>query len=140
MGVEHLASRPYRLLSQGEQQRVLIARALVCRPALLILDEPCAGLDPVAREGFLMDLDRLCRRPESPTMVMVTHHIEEIGPWIHDVLVIRNGRPLAAGSKENVLRSEVLGEAFGGQCRVEQLDGRYYLRHSTGNGESHGRA
>jgi iron complex transport system ATP-binding protein len=136
VGIGPLAGRSYRLLSQGEQQRVLIARALVCRPALLILDEPSAGLDPVAREGFLADLGRLCRRPDAPTMIMVTHHIEEIGPWIHDVLVLREGRPLVCGAKEDVLRSEVLAEAFGGQCRVECIEGRYYLRHS-GNGQDH---
>lgn len=138
VGVEHVARRPYRLLSQGEQQRVLIARALVCRPTLLILDEPCAGLDPVARESFLDDLDRLCRRPEAPTMIMVTHHIEEIGPWIHDVLVIRDGRPLVAGPKHDVLRSEILARAFNGPCHVERIEDRYYLRHAGGNGQSHG--
>lgn len=130
LGIEHLAGRLYRLLSQGEQQRVLIARGLVCGPALLVLDEPCAGLDPVAKEHFLADLDSLCRRPEAPTMILVTHHIEEIGPWIHDVLVLREGRMLLAGAKENVLRSDVLSNAFAGECLVESVGDRYYLRHS----------
>lgn len=128
VGIEHLAGHPYRLLSQGEQQRALIARGLVNRPALLILDEPCAGLDPAARERFLAELHALSRRAEAPTMVLVTHHVEEIGPWISDVLVLRDGRTLAAGPKTDVLRAEVLAEAFGGQCRVEQVEDRYYLR------------
>lgn len=135
MESDRLASQPYRLLSQGEQQRVLIARALVNRPALLILDEPCAGLDPAARERFLADLERLSRQANAPTMIMVTHHIEEIGSWIDDVLVLRGGRMLAPGRKEDVLSPELLGEAFGGACRVEHSEGRYYLRWNGTNHE-----
>lgn len=128
MGIAELVDRPYRILSQGEQQRVLLARALVHRPALLVLDEPCGGLDPAAREGFLAALDGLARGPDAPTTVLVTHHLEEIGPWIDHVLVLKAGRVLAAGAKARVLRPEVLSEAFGGSCRVEQSGQRYYLR------------
>jgi len=128
VGATAVTGRAYRLLSQGEQQRVLIARALVNRPALLILDEPCAGLDPAARERFLEDLEGLTRPADAPTTILVTHHIEEIGPWVSDVLVLRGGRMLAVGAREAVLRAEVLAEAFEGVCRVEAVDGRYYLR------------
>ncbi len=72
-----LADRPWRFLSQGERQRVLIGRALMARPELLILDEPCAGLDPVAREQFLQFLERLSHDAESPSLVLVTHHVED---------------------------------------------------------------
>jgi len=71
-----LRERPWRFLSQGERQRVLIGRALMASPRLLILDEPCAGLDPVAREHFLQFLSRLARARGAPTMVLVTHHVE----------------------------------------------------------------
>jgi iron complex transport system ATP-binding protein len=128
VGEAAIAQRAYRLLSQGEQQRVLIARALVNRPALLILDEPCAGLDPAARERFLEDLNALSQPADAPTTILVTHHIEEIGPWVSDVMVLRAGRMLAVGRRGDVLRADVLAEAFDGRCRVDEIEGRYYLR------------
>lgn len=137
LGAGRLAGRAYRLLSQGEQQRVLIARAMVHSPSLLILDEPCAGLDPVTRESFLGDLDRLSRRPDAPTQILVTHHIEEIGPWISHVLVLKAGRVIARGEKAGVLRPEVLAAAFGGDCRVDRHDDRYFLRVLSTGDPSH---
>ncbi len=128
LGIPHLADRPYRLLSQGEQQRVLIARSLVSEPVLLILDEPCAGLDPAARERFLADLARLARRPEAPTLVLVTHHIDEIRDWIAQVMILKAGRMLVCGTAREVLRSETVSEAFGHPFIVEMSGGRYCLR------------
>src|SRR3989454_941689 len=104
---EHLAERPWGVLSQGECQRVLIGRALMARPALLILDEPCAGLDPGAREHFLQFLQRL----RGPTLVLVTHHVEEIMPAFTHVLVLKEGKVLAAGAKKKVLTSAVFSKA-----------------------------
>src|SRR6202012_5857984 len=75
-----LAARPWGVLSQGERQRVLIGRALMARPRVLILDEPCAGLDPAAREHFLQFIQRLGTHKNAPTLVLVTHHVEEIMP------------------------------------------------------------
>ncbi len=106
------AQQTFGTLSQGEQQRILIARALVSRPAVLILDEPCIGLDPAARFTFLADVELLARQPNGPALLYVTHHIEEIGPWVTDVLVLRQGMVLAAGSKEDVLTSEIMNRAF----------------------------
>src|SRR5262252_7698753 len=77
---EYIADRPWAVLSQGERQRVLIARALIAKPTLLILDEPCAGLDPAAREHFLHFLDRLGRTRGCPAIVLITHHVEEVVP------------------------------------------------------------
>ncbi len=128
VGCQHLAHRGFNTLSGGEKQRALIARALVNRPAMVILDEPCAGLDPAAREAFLADLEQWAKSPTSPGLVLVTHHIEEIGPWIDHVLVLKDGRPLTSGRTQDILSSEVLGEAFGCQCTVEQSEGRYWLR------------
>jgi iron complex transport system ATP-binding protein len=128
MGVDHLADQRYELCSQGEQQRILLARGLVHRPALLILDEPCAGLDPAARATFLSDLHRLTRQPDAPTILLVTHHIEEIAPWIEHVFVLRTGQVLAQGPKPHALTSEMLTQAFGHTMRVDR-DGERYTLH-----------
>src|SRR5688500_17258169 len=102
-----LARREWLYLSQGERQRVLIARALMATPQLLILDEPCAGLDPVARETFLRFIDQLAERAHarsngtrrSPALVLVTHHVEEITPAFTHALLLRGGRVHAAGAR-----------------------------------------
>lgn len=126
-GCGHLRDAFWGTLSQGEKQKVLICRALMSRFEILILDEPCAGLDPVARERFLIWLDELLQRPDSPALVLVTHHVEEILPAISHVLVMKDGRALAAGPKEEVLTSERLSEAYGAPVRLEQDRGRYRL-------------
>jgi iron complex transport system ATP-binding protein len=123
----HLAGRPWRCLSQGERQRVLIGRALMARLRLLFLDEPCAGLDPVAREDFLGFLGLLARRPHAPTLVLVTHHVEEIAPLFTHVLLLRRGRTLAAGPKARVLTSALLSATFGAPVTVRRPGGRYRL-------------
>ena len=128
MGLASVADSPYVQLSQGERQRVLIARALMNNPALLILDEPCAGLDPAARETFLDDLAAFARRPEAPTLIFVSHHIEEIPPFIRRALVLKEGRVLAQGAIEDVCTAAILSDAFGRPCRVEFRDGRFELR------------
>jgi len=115
------------VLSQGERQRVLIGRALMARPELLILDEPCAGLDPVAREHFLQFLERLARRRGAPTLVLVTHHVEEIMPAFSHVLVLKAGRVLAAGPKSKILTSGTLSRAFHAPVRLRRKRGRYSL-------------
>lgn len=124
---DYLADRPWGFLSQGERQRVLIARALMARPQVLILDEPCAGLDPVAREQFLHFLNRLGRRNRAPTLVLVTHHVEEITPVFSHVLLLHAGRVAAAGAKTAVLTSRRLSEAFGARLRLAAHRGRYQL-------------
>lgn len=88
IGGAHLAERPWRVLSQGERQRVLIGRALMAQPRLLILDEPCAGLDPAAREHFLEFVERLGRAQSAPTLVLVTHHVQEITPGVFGCYVV----------------------------------------------------
>ena len=123
----HLADRPWGVLSQGERQRVLVARALMARPRVLILDEPCAGLDPAAREHFLQFLQRLGTQAHPPTLVLVTHHVEEIMPVFSRVLVLKNGGVLAAGSKPEVLNSKNLSQAFGTRMRLNRSGRRYAL-------------
>ena len=121
------AGRQFGILSQGEQQRILIARALINRPALLILDEPAIGLDPAAKERFLGDLSRLASHPDAPTMVMVTHHIEEIDPWISWVMVLRNGEVLASGRKSEIINTATLSRAFGMDMLVKREGLRYFI-------------
>lgn len=123
----HLENRAWRVLSQGERQRVLIARALMANPAVLILDEPCAGLDPAAREQFLQFLQRLGRSQHAPTLVLVTHHVEEIMPVFSHVLVLKGGRSLALGRKHRTLCNDVLAEAFGVKVRLRKAARRYEL-------------
>lgn len=124
-----LADRVWGVLSQGERQRVLIGRALLAAPPLLILDEPCAGLDPVARERFVQFLDRLGRRRSGPSLVLVTHHVEEIAPVFTHALLLRAGKVLSAGEKTRVLTTPMLTETFGAPLRLHQDSaGNYRLR------------
>ena len=124
---------PYGVLSQGEKQRLLIARALIHHPQLLILDEPCAGLDLVAREHLLQTLESLGRTPNAPTMILVTHHLQEIIPVFTHALALREGRCLVQGTKEEVLRSEILTQAFGIPIEVVEVGSRYQTQMTLGS-------
>jgi iron complex transport system ATP-binding protein len=124
----YLADRPWSVLSQGERQRVLIGRALMARPRVLILDEPCAGLDPAAREHFLEFIQRLGTHKNAPTLVLVTHHVEEIMPAFSHVLILKSGRVLAVGKKSAVLDSKNLSTAFSATMKLHRTAGRYELK------------
>jgi iron complex transport system ATP-binding protein len=124
---QHLAERPWQVLSQGERQRVLIGRALMARPRLLILDEPCAGLDPAAREHFLQFLQRLGGRRSAPALVLVTHHVEEVMPVFSHVLILKAGQVLAAGKKAAMLRGSLLSRAFDTPMSVRRQRKRYAM-------------
>jgi iron complex transport system ATP-binding protein len=121
----YISERPWMVLSQGERQRVLIARALMAKPRLLILDEPCAGLDPVARERFLAFVERVTREPKAPAIVLVTHHVEEIMPGFTHALLLREGKAIAAGNLEEVLTSAILTETFDARLKVGWRRGRW---------------
>ena len=124
----YLAKRPWRVLSQGERQRVLIARALMAQPRVLILDEPCAGLDPAAREHFLQFIQRLGAQKNSPTLVFVTHHVEEIMPVFSHALLLKAGGVLAAGKMATVLDSKNLSELFAARAKLGKANGRFGLK------------
>ena len=124
----YLADRPWRVLSQGERQRVLIGRALMARPRVLILDEPCAGLDPAAREHFLQFIQRLGRSENAPTLIFVTHHVEEIVPVFSHVLLLQDGGVLAAGEKAATLNSKNLSVAFNARMKLARVGKRYELK------------
>ena len=123
----HLVGRPWSYLSQGERQRVLIGRALMAPLKMLILDEPAAGLDPIAREDFLAFLTGLARQRHAPTLVLVTHHVEEIAPFFTHVLLIRGGTTFAAGPRESILTSARLAATFGSPVTLRRTAGRYRL-------------
>ncbi len=124
----HLAKRPWEVLSQGERQRILIGRALMAHPEILILDEPCAGLDPVAREHFLGFISRLAQEKQAPSLILVTHHVEEIVEEISHVLILKSGSVVAAGPKKQVLNSANLSEAFGAPVTLSRSGGRAMLK------------
>lgn len=128
MSVEKCSDQRYAVLSQGERQRILIARAIINHPDILILDESCAGLDPAAREHFLSDLQFLINHENAPTIIFVTHHIEEISPWITNVFILKEGICRASGKTEELLNSETLTETFDCKCSVRKENGRYYLQ------------
>jgi len=128
IGAGRLEARQTGVLSQGERQRVAMARALVHRPALLVLDEPCAGLDPLARDRLLDDLGRLAALPDAPTIVQVTHHVEEISPWVTHALLLAAGRVVAAGPVGATLSSDSLTRTYGAPAELATEAGRYRLR------------
>jgi len=121
MECSHIEQRRWEVLSQGERQRVLIGRALMAKPRLLILDEPCAGLDPAARERFLQFSQRLGTSGHAPSLIFVTHHVEEIMPVFSHILILKAGKVLAAGPKAQVLSSNVLSAAFDTPMRLQKL-------------------
>ena len=125
VGAGHLAERRVDTLSQGERQRVRMARALATDPELLLLDEPFAGLDLGGREALLLDVERLLADPDGPTVVMVTHHLEELPPGVVSGLLLRSGRSLAAGPVDDVLTDAAVSEAFGIDVEVRRRGGRW---------------
>jgi iron complex transport system ATP-binding protein len=125
--IGYAAGRRWEVLSQGERQRVLIARALMAQPAILILDEPCAGLDPVARERFLADLRRLAVKKNAPGLVLVTHHIEEIVPEFTHLLTLKKGRVFSEGPLAAGLTDAALGAIFGSKMTIRKSRNRYRL-------------
>jgi iron complex transport system ATP-binding protein len=123
---EETAQRPFGVLSQGEQQRVLIARAMMPDPRLLVLDEPCVGLDLKAREAFLRTVGKLTA--STPSVIYVTHHIEEIMPQFTHALLLKDGRVSGSGPMDETLNSRNLTTAFGMDLEVAEDAGRYYVR------------
>ena len=119
-GAGGLGERPWGVMSQGERQRALIARALIGRPPLLLLDEPAAGLDPIAREHLLELIQRETRRPRGPALVLITHHVEEIVPGFTHILMLRRGQVVASGRIRDVLTARNLSTTFGAPVRLRR--------------------
>ena len=112
LGSEHLIGKTYAQLSQGEKQIVLIARALMAKPELLILDEPCSGLDLFAREELLQNIQQATREEDSPTILFVTHHTEEVMPFISHVCLLKEGRIFKQGTRETILQEQSLQDFY----------------------------
>ncbi len=121
-----LLGRSYAELSAGETRRVLIARALVNQPRALLLDEPSTGLDLVSRQHLIDSLRHLAG--QGITLVLVTHHIEEVIPEIQRVVLMKGGRIFADGTRGELLRAGPLSEVFGGPIEVQEEDGRLSAR------------
>jgi iron complex transport system ATP-binding protein len=114
LGMAEFANRPFGVLSQGERQKVLLARARMARPMLLVLDEPCAGLDPASRESYLAALEGLAQTPTDPAIVLVTHHVEEIMPMFTHLLLLEQGRAVASGPTGQRLNPALVSRLYGG--------------------------
>jgi iron complex transport system ATP-binding protein len=127
-GMDGFADREYGTLSSGERKRVLVARALMTDPELLLLDEPAAGLDLAGREDLVRRLGNHAADPNSPVTVLVTHHVEEIPPGFTHILMLRQGAVVAAGPIEPTLTAEHLSACFGIPLAVQAVEGRYYAR------------
>ncbi|MBO8196189.1 ABC transporter ATP-binding protein [Streptomyces oryzae] len=125
LGMSDYLDRKFGTLSEGERKRTMIARAMMTDPELLLLDEPAAGLDLGGREDLVRRLGRLARDPYAPSMLMVTHHVEEIPPGFTHVLMIRQGQVLAAGPLETELTSRNLSLCFGLPLVVETENSRW---------------
>jgi iron complex transport system ATP-binding protein len=126
MGARHLARRWLDELSSGEARRVLLARALVTSPRALVLDEPTTGLDLVARHDFMERVRQIAR--EGTTLILITHHIDEIVPEIERVILLQGGRVAASGPKASMLTAARLSGLFGASIAVEESDGYFYAR------------
>jgi iron complex transport system ATP-binding protein len=127
IGCSSLAEKRFGILSQGERQQVLIARARMARPLLMVLDEPCAGMDPGVRERFLTWLHERVVSPDTPAVIMVTHHVEEIVAGISNTLILRDGRIHSAGPTPAVVTREVIEAVYQTRlARIEQSGGRLW--------------
>jgi iron complex transport system ATP-binding protein len=128
LGVADLVERGYGTLSEGERKRVLIARAQMTDPELLVLDEPAAGLDLGSREDLVGRLSHLAADPDGPSLVLVTHHVEEIPPSVTHALLLRNGAVVKAGAIADVLTTPWLTATFGLPLLLSEHQGRYFAR------------
>lgn len=128
IGLARCADRLWIELSEGERQRTLVARALMARPKVLFLDEPCAGMDPVARAAFLKFVAKLTKLRRGPTLVLVTHHVEEIVAGFSHALLLRQGKIEAAGPLARTLTSRNLRATFGAPLILRRANGAFQLR------------
>ncbi|MDY3127721.1 MAG: ABC transporter ATP-binding protein [Corynebacterium sp.] len=128
VGASHLKERRWATLSEGEKKRVVLARALMADPELLILDEPSAGMDLGGREDLVAYLGELAMDSDAPAIVMITHHVEEIPYGFTHAMLLDEGNIVAKGLIDSVLTSENLSRAFHQPIQVDRIDNRYFAR------------
>ncbi|MBC3178576.1 ABC transporter ATP-binding protein [Corynebacterium lujinxingii] len=128
VGAMHLIDRRWGTLSDGEKKRVLVARAVMTNPELLILDEPAAGMDLGGREDLLAYLGDLALDPDAPAIVMITHHLEEIPAGFTHAMLLDEGEVVAQGLIDDVLTSENVSRAYHQPIEVTRDDGRFFAR------------
>jgi iron complex transport system ATP-binding protein len=129
VGLSRLRGARYSTFSNGERVRSLIARSLMIKPKILLLDEPTAGLDLLAREQVLATIQSLFQMPGAAvTVVLITHHVDELPPATSHVLLLSEGKVAASGTPAEVLRPEVLSPVYNCQLHVDRHGDRYYVR------------
>lgn len=124
---DYLHGRAYEKCSQGEKQKILIARGLMANPKLLILDEPTNGLDFISREELLDAIGELAAAPDAPTIIFVTHHIEEVLPVFSHTLLLKDGTVFAQGERRDILTSDNLSALYGRQLTASWKQDRAWL-------------
>ncbi|GGE29767.1 ABC transporter ATP-binding protein [Streptococcus himalayensis] len=129
LGIAHLIGRSYASLSQGERQSLLIARSLMASPQLLIFDEATSGLDLIARERLLSQITQIRQLKEAPTILYVTHHAEEITKDISHVLLLKEGKIVTQGKREEILTVKTLSQFYGQDVQLLPLDKGRFLIH-----------
>lgn len=127
MRCSYLRDQPYETCSNGEKQKILIARGLMAKPNLLILDEPTSGLDFVAREELLMMIEQLIIRDHAPTIILITHHIEEILPEFSHVLLLQDGTVFDQGRREEVIIESKLSNFFERAVNIDWRRDRVWM-------------
>ena len=127
LDVAHTYGKHYEKCSQGEKQKILIARALMANPDLLILDEPTNGLDFVAKEDLLQTIEHLATRPNAPTIIFVSHHIDEVLPTFTDVLLLKDGTTFATGTRADVLTDANMSALYGRNISIDWKAERAWL-------------
>jgi iron complex transport system ATP-binding protein len=128
LGCAHLIRRRFATLSEGERKRVQIARALMPDPELLLLDEPAAGLDLGGREDLVRRIAVLASDRAAPTIVMVTHHVEEVPAGFTHAMLLRRGSVLAAGPLPEVFTERNLSKCFGVPLVIDHRQSRWMAR------------
>jgi iron complex transport system ATP-binding protein len=128
LNAENIYKSKYGVLSQGEKQKVLIARSMISNPELLIFDEPCSGLDIPSREHMLSTLNEIPQKYNNTTLILITHHIEEIVPVFNKVMILKDGEKFSAGDKKEILTKDILTPALGINLDVDKQAERYWLR------------
>jgi len=127
LGIDYAYGRPYEKCSQGEKQKILIARGLMAEPKLLILDEPTTGLDFIAKEDLLQTIEQIAKAEDAPTIIFVTHHIEEVLPTFSHMLLLENGTVFAEGLREDVLTSADMSRLYDREIQVDWHNNRAWM-------------